>query len=1106
MQSPNTKNYLKKLLQTTAIIAVSFGSAHAQEVDTEVIETPTQQIADNDTINDVVYVTGSRIRRSGIVETLFPTTSIDSQLFEDRAFSNINDALVEIPAFGTGITDTGTQGSQDVGRNFVDFLDLGSQRTLVLVDGRRFVNSASLSVFGTNGLQVDLNAIPTSLIERVDTIGIGGAAVYGADAIAGTVNVVLKDDFEGFEAGSQYTISDQGDADEFQAQIVAGANFAEDKGNVTFSIEYQTQEGLTQSDRPGIYDPENSWIFSNFYTGTGGADTNQRALYNNSLINLFTSGGTISTGGAFLAAQGVGAVGAAGLLQFDNAGNLVPFTAGVPIPGRSIFFASGGDGSNLFQDTSSIVTPSERIVGFSRANYDVGERVKAKAEFMFSNNSATETVNQGGFQTFPFGGTSASPSFSVNHPLLTTQARNLLVDPAQGGLDPATGQFFIHRLNNDVVSNGPSILETSLWRFSGGLEGSFDLADREFFWDVSFTHGESDVETTSTQIIDNSFLNALDAVTLTQAHITAAGGIDNINALSGVTVGLGDPVCQVVVDAAAGTLTGATGNGITDADLPFIQGCAPLDLFGFNRASAEALAFVTGRDTATSDQTSQQFVANLSGSLLDLPAGPLSFNVGYERRLESGRFNPSIAAGLPLGRSAAALPNSGSFRTQEYYGELSVPLISADMEIPFVHKLQAEGAYRSIDVSTLDDNTKAFTVGATYSPIEDIIIRGNYTESTRLPGIVDLFAPVTGSFASGADPCDSRTVGQATNVALRTANCIAGGVADPTTFVSNIQNATVFGRTGGNANLLPEVAEAFTIGAEINPRFIPDFSLKVDYMNVEILNAVSNVTVAQIMAACYDSPNFPNDPNCSNITRDQSGGALQGQVVDFLTGPANAGIFDTEFLQFQANYFYDVRDAYNYLGNFFGGERRNSDLGTISHNLSVFSPLKRIFAVGAEDSRLNNTLGGFVDPNVSANFATTYSNGNWRAFWGVLWQDNPLSAAAGNIVGGANLASTDEVFNVFGSLTPTPGTGGLDANGRRPSGQAITHGDGMQFIHNASISYNLEDIIGNSDTTLQLSVNNVFNRTPSILENALGDFNHTQVLGRTYTFRIRSRF
>ena len=1073
-----------RLLQTSILSSLMLGLggvAYAQTPD----QVPAQ--IDGFESDDEVVVTGSRIRRRSI-ETIFPTNTIDRTNLVQRGFTNIADALTEIPAFGGGFDDTGQQGASTVGQNFVDFLDLGTQRTLVLVDGRRFVNSATPSLGGANGLQVDFNVIPAALIERVDTIGVGGAAIYGADAIAGTVNVILRDDFEGLEASSQYTVTERGDADVFNTQIVAGANFDDDKGNVTFSIEYETQEALSETDRDNLFAPINEFFFSEFFNGTAANGFNdQLALVNNRFINAFTNGGTASPGTAFNGAFGTGAFPVDGLLQFNPAGELVPFNAGVTIPGQSgLFFAQGGDGSNLFQETRQLQTGAERIVGTSRFNYAFNDRLKANAEFLFANTNSDELTNQGGFQTI-FGGTAGALTFSVNNPLLTTQARNTLIS---NGVDPVTGTFGVNRITNDILDPSND-LETSLWRFSGGFEGSFDFAGREFFWDVQFTHGESNLEQNADEIIDESFLNALDVAILTEADVTAAGGIDQINAISGITVGVGDVVCQSVIDVATGVTTGVSGSGVTDAATPFITNCAPLDLFGENRASQAAIDFVTGPDTTSTDNTSQQFVANLSGTLFDLPAGPLGFNIGYERRLESGTFEPSTFGQIGLGRNAASLPNGGSFRTEEFYGELSVPIVSPDLDIPFVHALQAEGAYRTIDVSTLDEDTEAFTVGGRYSPIEDITFVGNYTESTRLPSIAELFTPTSGAFSFAADPCDNRNIGQAPDVALRTANCQAVGL-DPTSFVSNIVNATALGATGGNPFLVPETSEAFTVGVIIEPRFIENFSFKADYISVDIEQAISNVNLTQNLNACFDSPNFPNLAVCDTFTRDAG-----GQIVDFITGQANAGLFDTEFLQFQSSYFYDVADAFNYFGGFLGNSGTNSDWGSLSHTFNVFSPLNRDFAVGDEDPALNNTLGGFFDPNVSANLATNYVKDNLRVFWGILWQDNPLVTT--------NPLNTDEFFDVFNPDVSNP-TPGVDADGRLNPADAITRGDGSQFIHNASITYNLEDVIGSSDTSIQLAVSNVFDRQPSRLENALGDFNQTQILGRTYSVRLRARF
>ena len=1075
-----------RLFQTSVLSSLIMGLGGAAYAQVE--QLPADTIPEFES-NDEIVVTGSRIRRRSI-ETIFPTNTINASDVTDRGFTNIADALTEIPAFGGGFSDFGAQGGSTVGQNFVDFLDLGTGRTLVLVDGKRFVNSATPSLGGANGLQVDFNVIPSALIDRVDTIGVGGAAVYGADAIAGTVNVILKSDFEGLEAGAQYTITEQGDADVFNISTVAGASFDDDKGNVTFSIEHETQQGLGQVDRPGIYGPENNWNALEFFNGTtANGFEDQRAFYNNQFINIFTNGGVASPGRTFIGSFGLGGFpNGVGLVQFDNNGQLVPYAAGASIPGVSAFFSQGGDGSNLFQEVGSLQTPSERTVGTSRFKYDFNDRISARAEFLFANTFSEELTNQGGFQSFAFPGASAPLQMSINHPLLGAQARNTLID---GGVDPVDGTFFVNRLNNDIIDPADR-LETSLWRFSGGFDGSFDIGEREFFWDVNFTHGESDLDQIGDFINDTAYINALDATVLSQQDIDDAGGLANINSLSGITVGLGDPVCQSVIEAAAGRLSGSSGSGITDTDLPFVQGCAPLDIFGLGRASAEALAFVTGPSQISTDSVSRQIVANLSGNLIDLPAGGLGFNIGFEHRVESGGYIPSLADQIALGRSTASLPNGGSFRTDEFYGELSVPLVSADMDIPLIHQLQAEGAYRTINVSTLDKNTEAFTVGGKYAPIEDVTFVGNYTESTRLPSIAQLFTPASGTFSFAADPCDNRNVGQAPDVARRTANCAADGI-DTSTFVSDIQNRSLLGATGGNEFLVPELSKAFTVGVILEPRFIPNFSAKIDYINVQIDNAITGVSLVQLMNACYDSANFGSEPTCNNFTRDAA-----GQVSDFLTGQANAGLFDTEFLQVQANYNYDLNDATRYLKGIFGSKDGNaSDWGEVSHSLSVFSPLKRDFAVGDEDPALNNTRGGYADPNVSANLSSNWQKDNLRIFWGVLWQDNPLVSA--------NPLNTDEWFPIF-QTDVTQDVPGIDADGRLDPANAITKGDGSQFLHNASISYNLEDVIGSSDTTLQLSVSNVFNRKPSQLENALGDFNSSQVFGRTYTARIRSRF
>ena len=193
--------FTKTLLSTTSLSACLISAAMiatpalAQTTDAtastpaQAAPTPTSSGAKSD---DIV-VTGSRIRRPSI-DNAQPTNVIDSKLLDDRGYANVADAINQLPGFAA--PDSSSLGNQGngfgVGQSFVNLYGLGSQRTLTLVNGRRFVGANASTVFSSagGGGQVDLNTIPTKLIERVDTVSIGGAPIYGSDAIAGTVNII----------------------------------------------------------------------------------------------------------------------------------------------------------------------------------------------------------------------------------------------------------------------------------------------------------------------------------------------------------------------------------------------------------------------------------------------------------------------------------------------------------------------------------------------------------------------------------------------------------------------------------------------------------------------------------------------------------------------------------------------------------------------------------------------------------------------------------------------------------------------------------------------------------------------------------------------------
>ena len=257
------------------------------------LETPGAQ--DNGGNGDVV-VTGSRIPRPN-VETVQPSVVVTSDSIERRGFETLGQALNELPAFGVpGASPVGGQSSFGPGQSFVNFLGFGDQRTLTLVNGNRFVSSNTSSLFGPtgSGSQVDLNLIPTALIDRVEVIAVGGAPIYGSDAVAGTINVILKRHYDGVQIDGQYGVTEYGDLPNYRIRALAGTDFAGGRGNVTISGEYNRQpSGL-------LYTSRNITGRGDFYGASASrtsAFTNQR--YTNQRFNILSEYGIPLVGDFF---------------------------------------------------------------------------------------------------------------------------------------------------------------------------------------------------------------------------------------------------------------------------------------------------------------------------------------------------------------------------------------------------------------------------------------------------------------------------------------------------------------------------------------------------------------------------------------------------------------------------------------------------------------------------------------------------------------------------------------------------------------------------------------------------------------------------------------
>ncbi|MEO9055800.1 MAG: TonB-dependent receptor [Steroidobacteraceae bacterium] len=862
--------------------------AHAQV-------TPKAAAPEDTTLQEVV-VTGSRIARPEF-DNLEPTTAIDSKTFDARGYLDVGQALNELPAFGVAPSSAAnTQAGFGVAQSFVDLYGLGSQRTLTLVNGRRFVsessatlnNSNSNTANGGNGTQVDLNVIPTKLIDHVEVISVGGAPIYGADAIAGVVNIILKKDYQGLDVDAQVGASGQGDAWNYRARVLGGQNLFDGRANITAVAEFTKTDGLVGASRPvyasdlGFLAPATPGKFNAVLTPAnsvpavsfGGVPLVDDAFFSPGIFGVPNSTLGVTNG-------------AGQVTQFGPNGQLIPYNVGTPT-GNPIF-NSGGDGERLSQ-VSNLLAPTERINLDTLMHFQINDRINAFGEGYFSETHATNLLAQPAYNTGLFG-TAGTPNgnfvISINNPYLTPTDRGLIQTalnnyaasfpfggPLYGGVTagpgqpvsyPAwnTSQFYISRASVDLQSGRATDTQT-VARGVAGLNGDFTFASRNFNWEVSVSYGASDNTQVTPSYVFQNAANALNATTNAAGQIVCAGTPVN-----------------------APTTTASST-------------CAPLNVFGNGSPSVAALQYITHLASVDSFNTQRDTNAFIGGDILKVPAGEWKFSAGFENRRESASFNPDTFYTDNLGQ-AQVTAVAGSYITNEGYFETLLPIFSPMQDIPGLDRLELEGAVRRVDNSFAGTAT-TYTYALRWSPIEDVQFRGNKTKSIRAPSITELFLPSASTFSFANDPCDKNFVNQGPVPATRAANCAAAIPGyNPANFTSNVVNATALGSTSGNQNLQSEIAFSKTFGVVLRPRFVPKLNISVDYIDIALKDAIESLTLTDNLDACYDSSNFPSNPSCTAFTRNGA-----GQITNFHSGYVNAGLLEFTGIQAALDYTFEL--------------------------------------------------------------------------------------------------------------------------------------------------------------------------------------------------------
>ena len=956
-----------------------------------------------------IIVTGSRIPKPNY-DTIQPAVVLNSQAIEQRGFVNAADALNELPQFGIPGSSTvggNAGGAFGSGQSFVNFLGLGSQRTLVLVNGRRFISSNTPSLFTSAdapGEQVDLAQINTKLIDRIETIAIGGAPIYGSDAIAGTINIVLKHDYQGIDLDAENGISDYGDANNWRVRGLAGHNFLDGRANLTLSAEYNSGKGFTWQDRPILL---NAQYYDKCLPGS---QFKQCLFADGPRINGIQPGGIPLVGGdifglGFLLHPDVmnrffgspnltfgttDANGNATPTFFDAAGNLVPADFGINPGRRGNFdvFSSGGNGFAYVPNTTQALANTRRYNANLLGHFDITDNIRLFGEGWYAHSKSGDLVAQPEYNTGLFnsaGQPAGDLLLSVNNPFLTADQRALILQSIatnplsdQNVLGTPQDYFYLSRANMDIPTNKATYGDT-LYRGVIGVNGKFHILAGPWNWEVSGNWGHSHAVGHTVDINVQNFNNAVGMITA-----------DNPNGVPCLT-------------------------GLANSPFPTMSAtCAPFNPFGVGRSSRAAFDYVESAITNKSDNRQFVFNAYVSGPLFKLPGGDLSAVLGVEHRAEGSDFEPDrfYYGGDPknpiaYGQSVPIVPIKGKFHTNEAFGELDGDLISPANNISFVHSLSFQAAARYVH-NSISGGAVTWTAGGRYAPVRDLSFRGNFTHAIRSPSIQEAFIPTSESFGFATDPCDESQLHNGPSPATRQANCLAQGL--PATFQSTAANASFLQSTGGNPNLKNETSNAYSLGGVLTPRVVPGLNLSVDYINVKLANAISPFSATQVLDACYDSTNFPSNPFCALITRNLNvdpNNKAYGQLTFVGTSYFNAALL--QYRGIVASWDYKLKTP------FLGADSSLGFSGSYQRLLELSNQADR----GSAKSHSEGTLGY---PKNSFTATINYLNG-------------PLSLFTNFNYTGAVNQFTDEVANFrqherIGSFLYVNGGGSVEVNHR----------------------------------------------------------------------------
>lgn len=792
---------------------------------------------------DELVVTGSRIRRDTFNAPV-PVSVIDSEAIVASGHVSVGDMLLDMPMINAASNAQNTSSTLFLaGQARADIRGLGPTRTLVLQDGRRIVFSDASSP------AVDLNLMPSMMVDRVETMAGGASAVYGSEAIAGVVNLIMKKEYDGFQFETQVGTSEEGDGETFRISAMYGTKLLDDRLNVLVGGEVSREEPIMQRDRDWAY--------------PGIRRNNQTTPQN---VVPVSKSNTAPTATFQLGTN------RSVTLDYRDPSKVVRLSA----PCATAVVLPTCQDDALFYSTTlnALQAKSQRGTIRGYADYRVTDNIKAFADVTYSKVDGYG-IFQPAFSNAAGGGTMPvtlkGDNAFLNGAGATAAALRAEWLAAGKTLDSAStaqvGKFWQEFGGRDVKT------ERETLRAVVGMEGDFEALNRSFNWDWYAQYGETSGTTTSYNIPNvKRVQQATDAIMVN-----------------------GQAVCRDVTARAAG--------------------CTPWDLV--NGASQQAIAWTSGQSTTDQEVKQTVVAANIGTNLFELPAGPVGFAMGAEYRKEESFFAQDA-----LGASGALFFNAigtrqGEYDTKEAYAEVRVPLLA---DLPFAQELTFEAAGRIADYSSIG-TAEQYQVRLDWAPVRDIRFRASQGTAVRAPNIVELYSPQSVNFTTtAADPCDKASFAgaSAANQALRLKNCSAAIAGyNPTTFTSNFGpgRPSLELLQGGNPDLGPEKAHTYNLGVVIQPRWVPNLQMSLDFFKYNISDQVGTIPINTLLQdLCYQSTaDYNSNPYCALIIRDPTGvdAGVVGGVSNVILTDQNVAKVKVEGYDASIQYGFNLEDAIN---------------------------------------------------------------------------------------------------------------------------------------------------------------------------------------------------